>query len=70
MGNAVYRDLLQALVMVEVDYLVLAVPNVYKYITAKRPTKSRDYENTVEVARALYGHTRIKLPYRLIVVGY
>ena len=30
-GNAVYRDLIQAIVMVEVDYLCLAVPNTYKY---------------------------------------
>ncbi len=27
MGNAIYRDLVQGLVMVQVDYLVLAVPN-------------------------------------------
>ncbi len=30
MGNAVYRDLIQALIMVQVDHLVLAVPNAYK----------------------------------------
>ncbi len=33
MGNAIYRDLVQALVMVNVDYLVLAVANSYKYQT-------------------------------------
>jgi len=26
MGNAVYRDLIQALVMVELEHLILAVP--------------------------------------------
>ena len=31
MGNAIYRDLIQALVMVQVDHLVLAVSNIYKY---------------------------------------
>ncbi len=31
MGNAVYRDLIQAMVMVHVDHLCLAVPNRYKY---------------------------------------
>ena len=30
MGNAIYRDLIQALVMVQVDHLVLAVSNIYK----------------------------------------
>jgi hypothetical protein len=31
MGNAVYRDLIQACVMVDVDHLCLAVSNAYKY---------------------------------------
>ena len=30
MANAVYRDLVQATVMVDVDHLVLAVPNGYR----------------------------------------
>ena len=70
MGNAVYRDLIQALVMVQLDHLVLAVPQTYKYFTGKRQTISRDYENTVAVADALYGHSRIQMPFTLIVVGY
>ncbi len=69
MGNAVYRDLIQALVMVQLDHLVLAVPQTYKYLTSKRPTSSRDYdENTVAVADALYGHSRIQMPFTLTVV--
>ena len=32
MGNAVYRDLIQAIVMVQVDILILAVANVYKHL--------------------------------------
>ena len=31
MGNAVYRDLVQAMVMVQVNHLCLAVPNNYLY---------------------------------------
>ena len=31
MGNAVYRDLVQALVMVDMEHLVLAVPQEYRY---------------------------------------
>jgi hypothetical protein len=31
-GNAVYRDLVQAMVMVQVAHLVLAVSNTYKYL--------------------------------------
>lgn len=70
MGNAVYRDLIQGLVMVQVDELVLAVPNAYKYQSGGRTVVSADYVNTVSVAETLYGHSRVKLPYGLLVVGY
>ena len=70
MGNAVYRDLVQACVMVRVNYLVLAVPNSYKFRGQGKPTVSKDYEKTIAVADALYGHTRLVMPYDLIVVGY
>lgn len=70
MGNAVYRDLIQALVMVELQSLILAVPNSYRYLTAGKVTSSKDYTNTCAVADALYGHSRIKMPYTLIVIGY
>ncbi len=65
-GNAIYRDLIQAMVMVELDSLCLAVPNIYRY--AK--TQTKDYELTIKVADALYGHTRIAMPYHLTVIGY
>ncbi len=70
MGNAIYRDLIQALVMVELDYLVLAVPLAYKYQSGGRTVVSKDYEHTVSVAEALYGHSRISMPYGLCVLGY
>lgn len=70
MGNAVYRDLVQALVMVEVDYLALAVPNAYKYKSGGRTAYSADYENALRVVETLFAHSRVALPYRLILVGY
>lgn len=70
MGNAVYRDLVQGLVMVQVDTLVLAVPNAYKYQSGGGTVSSADYANTITVADTLYGHTRVRLPYGLLVVGY
>ena len=70
MGNAVYRDLVLACVIVQVKYLILAVPNTYKYRISGRPVASQDYDRTVALAEALYGHTRIRLPYNLILVGY
>jgi hypothetical protein len=70
MGNAVYRDLIQASIMVDVEHLVLAVPQAYKYMTARRPAVSNAYEYTRHLASDIYGHTRFSLPYSLVVIGY
>jgi hypothetical protein len=70
MGNAIYRDLIQGLVMVQVDVLILAVPNAYKYQSGGRTVISADYENTINVAQTLFGHTRVRLPYGLLIIGY
>ena len=63
-GNAVHRDLIQGLVMTDVDFLVIAVPKLY------RPGNIRPYDKTKDLAEALYGHSRINLPYRLLIIGY
>ena len=60
MGNAVYRVLVQAAVMVGVEYLCLAVSNVYRYKSSGRPATSRDYENARQLAEAIYGHSRLR----------
>lgn len=70
MGNAVYRDLVQAMVMVDLDHLILAVPRRYRYKSGGKDTGSKDYDNTVSVADAVFGHTRIRMPYTLTVLGY
>ncbi len=70
MGNAVYRDLIQALVMVDMEHLILAVPQMYRYKSGGRAVASRDYDHTVAVAQALYAHSRIEMPFSLCVVGY
>ena len=64
MGNAIYRGLIQALVMVEMDYLMIVVPEYYSYQTSGRKAISRDYDNIVSVARvqALSDHSYIAMP--------
>ena len=69
LGNAVYCDLIQALVMVEVDTFVLAVLNTYRYTSSGRSEVSQDYENPVSIANARYGHSQMRLPYNLVVMG-
>ena len=70
MGNAVYRDLVQALIMVNVEHLVLAAANTYKYVSSGKAAMSKDYDNTLSVAEALYGHSRVRMPYELTLIGY
>lgn len=70
LGNAIFRDLFQAMVMVEVDYLCIAVSNFYKYNTNLKETKSKDYTQTIAIADTLYSHTRMKMPFDLIIIGY
>lgn len=64
-GNAFYRDLVQAMVMVEVEHLVIAVLNHYK-----GGAGSRDYEKATAIASSVYGHDRVALPFGLTVIGY
>lgn len=69
-GNAIYRDLIRASIMVGVKYLVLAVPNRYQYKSSGKISVSADYENTRDLAIALYGHDSFELPYQLMLIGY
>jgi hypothetical protein len=64
-GNAFYRDLVQAMVMDQVEHLVIAVLNHYR-----GGAGSKDYEKAASIARALYGHDRIAMPFGLTVIGY
>src|SRR4029077_2571839 len=52
LGNALFRDLFQAMVMVDVDHLCLAVPNVYKYKSKGKQKFSKYYDEATAVAYA------------------
>jgi len=69
-GNVIYRDLIRASIMVGVKFLILAVPNKYQYNSAGRISVSTDYDNTRDLANALYGHDSFRLPYYLMLIGY
>lgn len=66
-GGAFYRDLVQAMVMVGVDHLCIAVQNKLEY---GKGSISRDYPVAVNTAQAIYGHNRVRLPFGLTVIGY
>ena len=56
--------------MVDMEHLLLVVPQFYRYKSGRRPVASKDYEKTVAVAQALYAHSRIEMPFSLCVIGY
>lgn len=65
-GNAIYRDLIQAAVMVRTDTLALAVPNAYRCSSGT----NRAFEETRSVVETLYRTKRFDLPYDLLPVGH
>jgi hypothetical protein len=70
LGNAMFRDLFQAMVMTDVDHLCLGIPNLYKHKSGGRNVTVKYYDKAISIAAALYGHTRVTMPYGLTVIGY
>lgn len=69
MGNAIYRDLIQASLMVDARYLALAVPIEYRY--GPKPTKEPSYAKAYSAIEAIYGSQRLRLPFEgLLLIGY
>jgi hypothetical protein len=69
MGNAIYRDLIQASLIVDARYLALAVPVEYRY--GEKPTREPSYAKTYSVVEAIYGSRRLHLPFQgLLLIGY
>jgi hypothetical protein len=69
MGNAIYRDLIQASLMLDARFLTLAVPIEYRY--GNKPTREPSYAKTYSVVEAVYGSPRLNLPFEgLLLIGY
>lgn len=57
------KDIFEASVMYDVDYLVMAVRNLYR--------KKRDFEIVTKFLDTLYASNRLKLPLKgILVIGY
>jgi hypothetical protein len=66
-NNQFLKDLFQASVMHDIDYLIIAVRNIYK----TRSTKSKDFEKVISFFDTLYASDRLKLPLKgILIVGY
>ncbi len=66
-NNADYRDLIRASLMVDVDYLILAM--MLEYRAGKQTIRS--YEQTRRRLNAIYASDRLKLPLKgILLLGY
>ena len=62
-NNQFLKDLFQACMMQDVDYLVIAVRNIYR--------KSCDFEKVCKFFDALYASNRLVLPLKgILIIGY
>ena len=62
-NNQFLKDLFQACMMNGVEYLAIAVRNVYR--------NSRDFERVVKFMDTLYASNRIRLPLKgILIIGY
>ena len=67
-NNADYRDVIRAALMVDADYLVLAMMQRYK---AGASMVVNSYEQTRNRIDAIYASDRLKLPLKgVLLIGY
>lgn len=75
-GRAVYnnqflKDIFQACMMFEVEYLVIAVLNEYSSLSNGKPVIHNDYQIIRTFLETLYINGRLQLPLKgILLVGY
>jgi hypothetical protein len=70
-NNQFLKDIFQACMMFEVEYLVIAVLNEYHFNMSGRDTISKDYQEIKIFLETLYISNRLKLPLKgILLIGY
>jgi hypothetical protein len=70
-GNAIYRDIVQMALLVDVDYAAVAVPLAYRYSSAGKPQQTEPYRHCMSILEAIYGGRRLDLPFQaFLLIGY
>lgn len=70
-NNQFLKDIFQACMMFDVEYLVIAVLNEYHINVTGRHVVSRDYHEVKTFLETLYISNRLKLPLKgILVIGY
>ena len=71
MGNAFYRDLVRTSLIVNANYLAIAVMLNYEYRSGSRQVSSHDYDIAHDQLDAMYSSGRLKLPFEgVLIIGY
>ena len=70
-GNAVYRDLVEASLLVDARFLVLAVQSAYRHKTGGRDVTVQSYRDARNLLDAIYASNRLQLPLDgILLIGY
>lgn len=70
-NNQFLKDIFQACMMYEVEYLVIAVLNEYAINTSGKKQISHDYQSVKTFLETLYVSNRLQLPLKgILLIGY
>lgn len=70
-GNAAYRDVIRAALILDARYLALMMPLVYRAQSGGRPIAVRAYRDARDLLTAVYASQRLQLPFDgVLLVGY
>lgn len=70
-GNAVYRDLIRASLIVDTDFLIIGVMQTYRHKSRGRVISVESYLDARDQLDAIYSSGRLHLPFKgILLVGY
>jgi hypothetical protein len=70
-GNAVYRDLIRASLLLDAHFLALGVMNTYRHNVRDRQVSVESYRDAKDQLDAVYASDRLRLPFDgLLLFGY
>ena len=71
LGNAIYRDIVQMALLVDVEYAAVAVPRTYRYLSGGKRLVNSAYNDCRSILDAIYGGRRLELPFKgFLLIGY
>ena len=71
MGNAIFRDIIQMSLMVDATNAVIAMPQVYRYMSSGKSMANHAYDDGLGILDAIWSSRRLQLPFEgLLLIGY